>query len=50
VKKFFSPEEAKSPVALITIFGSALVGSLAYTLSESWKTMMEPGFTLRITF
>ncbi len=42
VKKFYSSDEAKSPVAMITIFGSALVGSLAYTFSDSfWFSAVE---------
>ena len=42
VKKFFAPEESKTPVAMITIFGSALVGSLAYTFSDSfWFSAVE---------
>jgi len=42
VKKFFSPDEAKSPVAMISIFGAALVGSLAYTFSDSfWFSAVE---------
>ena len=36
IRKFFASEDSKSPVALITIFGSALVGSLAYTFSAAW--------------
>jgi hypothetical protein len=42
VKKFFSAEEAGSPVAMITIFGSAMVGSLAYTFTDSfWFSAVE---------
>lgn len=42
VKKLFSPEEAASPVAMITIFGAALVGSLAYTFTDSfWFSAVE---------
>ncbi len=42
VKKFFATEESTSPVAFITIFGSALVGSLAYTFSDSfWFSAVE---------
>ncbi|MEN8202182.1 MAG: DUF2723 domain-containing protein [Bacteroidota bacterium] len=42
VKKFFAAEETTSPVAMITIFGSALVGSLAYTFSDSfWFSAVE---------
>lgn len=42
VKKFFVPDESNTPVAMITIFGSALVGSLAYTFSDSfWFSAVE---------
>jgi hypothetical protein len=42
VKKFFSAEDAKSPVTLLTVFGAALVGSLAYTFSDSfWFSAVE---------
>ena len=42
IRKFFASEDSKSPVALITIFGSALVGSLAYTFSDSfWFSAVE---------
>ena len=42
VKKFFSEEDFRSPVAMVTIFGSALVGSLAYTFSDSfWFSAVE---------
>ncbi len=42
VKKFFNAEEYNSPAAMLTIFGSALVGSLAYTFSDSfWFSAVE---------
>jgi len=42
VKKFFASENATSPVVMITIFGSAIVGSLAYTFSDSfWFSAVE---------
>ncbi|MFH0756499.1 MAG: DUF2723 domain-containing protein [Bacteroidota bacterium] len=42
VKKFFSGDEDRGPVAMITIFGSALVGALAYTFSDSfWFSAVE---------
>jgi len=42
VRKFFNKEEHNSPVALITMFGAALVGSLAYTFSDSfWFSAVE---------
>ena len=42
VRKFFKKEEWTSPRGLITIFGSALVGSLAYTFSDSfWFSAVE---------
>ncbi len=42
VKKFFSGDEARGPVAMITIFGSALVGALAYTFTDSfWFSAVE---------
>ena len=36
VKKLYSEEERKTPATYVTIFGSALVGSLAYTFSDSF--------------
>ena len=42
VRKFYAVDESKSPVAMITIFGAALVGSLAYTFSDSfWFSAVE---------
>ena len=42
VKKFFDPEEVNKPVNMLTVFGSALVGSLAYTFSDSfWFSAVE---------
>jgi len=42
VKKFYKKEEQNGPVAMITIFGAALVGSLAYTFSDSfWFSAVE---------
>jgi hypothetical protein len=42
VKKFFKPEETSKPVTMVTIFGAALVGSLAYTFSDSfWFSAVE---------
>ncbi len=42
VRKFFPREDWTSPVAMITIFGSALVGSLAYTFTDSfWFSAVE---------
>lgn len=42
VRKFFTKEEQQGPVAVITIFGAALVGSLAYTFSDSfWFSAVE---------
>jgi len=42
VRKFFSKDEQKSPVAMISIFGAGLVGSLAYTFSDSfWFSAVE---------
>ncbi len=42
VRKLFSPEDSKSPMGMIAIFGSALVGSLAYTFSDSfWFSAVE---------
>ncbi|MFO7671542.1 MAG: DUF2723 domain-containing protein [Bacteroidales bacterium] len=42
VKKFYSTEDSQSPVAMITIFGAAVVGSLAYTFSDSfWFSAVE---------
>jgi len=42
VRKFFSKEELNDKVATITIFGAALVGSLAYTFSDSfWFSAVE---------
>jgi hypothetical protein len=42
VKRFFSADELKKPVTLVTIFGAALVGSLAYTFSDSfWFSAVE---------
>ena len=42
VRKFFSKEESTSPMAMITMFGAALVGSLAYTFSDSfWFSAVE---------
>ena len=42
VKKFFTADDAKSPAAMMTIFGAALVGSLAYTFSDSfWFSAVE---------
>ncbi|MGM0475354.1 MAG: glycosyltransferase family 117 protein, partial [Bacteroidota bacterium] len=36
VKKFYSKEDQQKPATLVTIFGSALVGSLAYTFTDSF--------------
>jgi hypothetical protein len=42
VRKFYTPEDSKTPSALVTIFGSALVGALAYTFSDSfWFSAVE---------
>ena len=42
VRKFYSPEDGKKPAAMVTIFGAALVGSLAYTFSDSfWFSAVE---------
>ncbi len=42
VRKFFASDKTNSPVTMITIFGSALVGSLAYTFSDSfWFSAVE---------
>ena len=42
VKKFYNPEDLKSPLAVVSIFGAALVGSLAYTFSDSfWFSAVE---------
>jgi len=42
VRKFFSKEEQNEKVAMITMFGAALVGSLAYTFSDSfWFSAVE---------
>lgn len=42
VRKFFNGDEVNSATALVTIFGSALVGSLAYTFSDSfWFSAVE---------
>ncbi|MGW8316814.1 MAG: glycosyltransferase family 117 protein, partial [Bacteroidales bacterium] len=42
VKKFFDPEEVNKPANLVAIFGSALVGSLAYTFTDSfWFSAVE---------
>ncbi len=42
VRKFYNKEEQKSPAAMISIFGAALVGSLAYTFSDSfWFSAVE---------
>jgi hypothetical protein len=42
VRKFFNKEEVNGPVAMISIFGAALVGSLAYTFSDSfWFSAVE---------
>ncbi|MCP4313631.1 MAG: DUF2723 domain-containing protein [Bacteroidetes bacterium] len=42
VRKFFSSDESRSPVAMVAIFGAALVGSLAYTFSDSfWFSAVE---------
>ena len=42
VRKFYKKEEIQSPIATITIFGAALVGSLAYTFSDSfWFSAVE---------
>jgi hypothetical protein len=42
VRKFYGKEEQHGPVAMITIFGAALVGSLAYTFSDSfWFSAVE---------
>jgi len=42
VRKFFSKDEQNSTVAMITMFGAALVGSLAYTFSDSfWFSAVE---------
>jgi len=42
IRKFFPREEWTSPRAMITIFGSAVVGSLAYTFSDSfWFSAVE---------
>ncbi|MDF1573612.1 MAG: DUF2723 domain-containing protein [Bacteroidales bacterium] len=42
VRKFFEKEEQSGPVARITVFGAALVGSLAYTFSDSfWFSAVE---------
>jgi hypothetical protein len=42
VKKFFDPEEVNKPANLVAIFGSALVGALAYTFTDSfWFSAVE---------
>ncbi len=42
VKKFFKPEVTSNPVTMVTIFGASLVGSLAYTFSDSfWFSAVE---------
>lgn len=42
VRKFFKKEDQNSPVALISIFGAAAVGALAYTFSDSfWFSAVE---------
>ena len=42
VKKFFSAEEVNKPVNMVAIFGSALVGALAYTFTDSfWFSAVE---------
>ncbi len=42
IKKFFAREELEKPLAMLTIFGSALVGALAYTFSDSfWFSAVE---------
>ncbi len=42
VKKFFKQDEQNGIVAMITVFGAALVGSLAYTFSDSfWFSAVE---------
>jgi len=42
VRKFFNKDEAYAPVAKLSIFGAALVGSLAYTFSDSfWFSAVE---------
>ncbi len=42
VRKFYKNEESQNPVNMIAIFGAALVGSLAYTFSDSfWFSAVE---------
>jgi len=42
VKKFYNEESLQSPIAKVSIFASALVGSLAYTFSDSfWFSAVE---------
>ena len=42
VRKFFSKDEQNEKVAMISIFGAGLVGSLAYTFSDSfWFSAVE---------
>ncbi len=42
VKRFYSKEESESPAAMIAIFGAGLLGSLAYTFSDSfWFSAVE---------
>jgi len=42
VRKFFTKDEQNGKVAMITMFGAALVGSLAYTFSDSfWFSAVE---------
>ena len=42
VRKFYSEEERERPGTFVTIFGAALVGSLAYTFSDSfWFSAVE---------
>jgi len=42
VRKFYKGEESQNPVSMLTIFGAALVGSLAYTFSDSfWFSAVE---------
>ena len=42
VRKFYSEEEQERPANFVTIFGAALVGSLAYTFSDSfWFSAVE---------
>ena len=42
VRKFYAPEDRNKPAVLVAIFGAALVGSLAYTFSDSfWFSAVE---------